>query len=151
MKAVITFLVLIAFAASTCAAERPDKKLAIEYLKASLFEQIIEASIEAYSRQLFNDVPKEDRAFFEKMMRDTMGWEATKDDLANLVIGLYTKDELKAFLAFAKTRHGASFNAKSVRFSDEFSALLANNIQRFLQQCPLPVPNASVKPNATQE
>lgn len=149
MKTVVTFLISIAFAVNAYAAESADKKLAIEYLKVSQFEQIIDASIEAYSRQLLGNVPKDNRVFFEKMMRDTMGWEAIKDDLANLVIGTYSKGELKAYLGFAKTPLGATFNAKTVRFTDEFSVLLANNLQKFIKQVP-PSPNSTVNPAAAQ-
>ncbi len=150
MKIVVVFLISIAFVVNAYAAEPADKKLAIEYLQVSQFEQIIDASIEAYSRQLFGNVPKEDRVFFGKMMRDTMGWEAIKDDLANLVIATYSKGELKAYLAFVKTPLGATFNAKSVRFSDEMTLLVANNLQKFIKEVPLPPSKSTVNPNTAQ-
>lgn len=150
MKTVVTFLLSIVFAVNAYAAEPADKKLAMEYLKVSQFEQMIDATIEAYSRQLLGNVPKENRVFFEKMMRDTMGWEVIKDDLANLVISTYSKGELKAYLGFAKTPLGAAFNAKSVRFSDEMTVLVANNLQKFINQAPLPVPNPTANPAAAQ-
>lgn len=150
MKTVVAFLISIAFAVNAYAAEPADKKLAIEYLKVSQFEQIIDASIEVYSRQLLGNVSKENRVFFEKMMRDTMGWEAIKDDLANLVIGTYSKSELKAYLAFARTPLGRTFNAKSVRFSDELTLLVANNLQKFIKEVPLPPPSPTVNPATAQ-
>lgn len=141
MKSLVTYLTLIVVSISALAAERTDTKLAMEYLEVSQFEQVTDASIEAYSRQFFKDVPAKDRESFEKIMRDTMGWEAVKHDLAALVASMYSRDELKAFLAFARTRHGASFNAKSTRFSDAYALLLARNLQRVIEQCPLPSPN----------
>ena len=147
MKKIVIFLLSIAFALNAYAGEPADKKLAIEFLQVSQFEQVIEASIGAYSRQLLGSAPNENRIVFEKNMRDMMGWEATKDDLANLVIGLYSKGELEAYLAFVKTPLGASFNAKNVQFSDDFSVLLANNIQKFIQQVPVPMPSPAGHPN----
>ena len=51
MKAVTTFLLLVILSFGAHAADRPDRKLAIEYLKVSRFEQIINASLDTYSQQ----------------------------------------------------------------------------------------------------
>ena len=150
MKLRVTLLSLIALSASAVGSEPADKKLAMEYLEVSRFEQITDASIEAYSGQLFKNLPANERVSFEKIMRDTMGWAVVKQDLAILVTQMYTKDELKAFVTFAKSRHGASFNAKSVKFSDAYSALLARNLQRVMEQLPSPQPNPVVNTDAPQ-
>lgn len=141
MKVLVTFLTLAAFSLGAFAAEPPDKRLALEFLKVSQFEQVIETSIQAYGHHLPKDFPAESRADFEKVMRGLMGWEVIKDDLANIVIGLYTKEELKAFLAFAKTHHGASYNAKTIRFSNEFSTLLSSKLQKLTANAPTTPPN----------
>ena len=50
MKTVVTFLLSIVFAVNAYAAEPADKKLAMEYLKVSQFEQMIDATIVAVPR-----------------------------------------------------------------------------------------------------
>ena len=150
MKAVITFLALITIAFGTLAAEKPDKQLAMEYLEASQLEQAINASIDAYSRELLTRVPPESRARFEGVMQETMGWDATKSQIADLVVSMYTKDELKAYIAFSKTKLGRSFNEKTATFSDKMSALLATNIQRLLERNIVPSASSDTSPRSAQ-
>ena len=123
MKSVtaLFFLITVSFAAQ--AADRPDRKLAIEYLKVSRVEQVINSSLDAYSQYLFKNVPDTDRVKLDKMLREVMGWDATKDQLADLVADVYTKAELKASIAFMKTPLGASATAKTDMFSTRFAGL----------------------------
>ena len=136
MKAVTTFLLLVILSLGAHAADRPDRKLAIEYLKVSRFEQIINTSLDTYSQQIFKNIPDADRAQLDKMMREVMDWDATKDQLADLVADIYTKAELKASIAFMKTPLGASATAKSDAFSTKFSTLLSQNLLKFIREHP---------------
>jgi hypothetical protein len=69
-----------------------------------------------------------------------MGWDAIKDQLADLVVNLYTREELKAAIAFEKSRLGASITAKNELFAKQFADLLSQNMQRFAK-------NNSPQPN----
>lgn len=149
MKIVTTFLLLIMVSFGAHASDRPDRKLAIEYLKVSRFEQMINTSLDTYSQQMFKNLPDADRVKLDKMMRDVMGWEATKNQLADLVSDVYTKAELKASIAFMKTPLGASATAKSDTFSTKFSTLLSQNLLKFIREHPVQ-PNPAVNPDAAQ-
>ncbi len=149
MRAIGAFFLLIAFSLSAAGNELVDKKLAIEYLKISRFEQIIDATVDTYNQQLFKNLPAADREKAAEFMRETVGWEAVKDQLSELVINTYTKAELKAAIAFMKTPLGASYTVKSDAFSTRFATLLSNNFQKFLREHPIQ-PNPAVNPDAAQ-
>lgn len=134
MKSLVTFLAFLTIAVGASADEKPNRQLAIEYLEAAQFEQVINASTEAYSRQLLARFPANERAQLDKMITETVGWAATKNQIADLVINTYTTAELKSYIAFSKTAAGRSYNQKSVDFSDKFSVVLAHNMQRFIEQ-----------------
>jgi hypothetical protein len=149
MKAITAFLFLVILSFGAHAADRPDRKLAIEYLKVSRIEQIINSSLDTYSQQIFKNTPEADRAQLDKMMREVIGWEATKDQLADIVSDIYTKAELKASIAFMKTPLGASATAKGDAFSAQFAALLSQNLLKFIREHPVQ-PNPAVNSNAAQ-
>jgi hypothetical protein len=111
------------------------------------YEQVINSSLDAYSQQMFKSLPDADRVQIDKMMREVMGWEVTKNQLADLVANVYTTAELKASIAFMKTPLGASATAKSDEFSTQFAALLSQNFLKFVREHPVQ-PNQTVNPNA---
>jgi len=149
MKTVTTFLLLVILSFGAQASDRPDGKLAIEYLKVSRFEQIINTSLDTYSQQMFKNLPDVDRVSLDKMMRDVIGWEATKEQLADIVANVFTKAELEASIAFMKTPLGASATAKSDAFSTEFSTLLSQNLLKFMREHPVP-PISAVNPDVAR-
>lgn len=114
--------------------EGPDKALAIEYLQVSNLEQAIKTANDTYSLQLYGDMPDAERLQLKKSMQEAMGWEAIKDQLADLVVKLYTREELLAAIAFEKSHVGASINAKNEQFSKQFAELLSQNMQRLVQK-----------------
>ena len=144
MKAIVTFFVLLALSFSAFGNELADKQLTIQYLKISRMEQSIDIVLDTYSQQLFQGIPQENRIEMDKLMRQVMGWDAIKDQLADIVNGLYTKAELKAAIAFMKTPLGASYTAKSDPFSAQFTTLISHNLQKFMQENPVQ-PNPAVK------
>ena len=149
MKPVMTFLFLFMLSFGAHAADRADTTLAIEYLKVARVEQIINSSMDSYSQQLFKNIPDADRVQMDKMMREVMGWEAIKGQLATLVADVYTKAELKASIAFMKTPLGASATAKSEAFSTQFSALISQKFLKFIREHPIQR-NQAVNPDAPQ-
>jgi len=118
-------------------------------LKVSRIEQIINTSLDTYSQQIFENIPDAERAQLDKIMREAIGWDATKNQLADLVADVYTKAELKASIAFMKTPLGASATAKSDAFSTKFSTLLSQNILKFIDEHPVQ-PNPAVNSDAAQ-
>ena len=125
------FLMLVAFlgAAIPCFALAGDKDRAIEYLKLSRIDEAIAESINTYDAQLFANAPAAERAKLRALLETTMGWEAIRDRLAEIVTQVYTPQELDASIAFMKTPLGASATAKSGEFSRQFAGLLAANLQ----------------------
>jgi hypothetical protein len=140
MKNIAAILIFITFAVAgignAIGKEMTNRELALEYLKLSKFEQTINASIDAYSLQLSEHLPEADKEQFKKSMQDVMGWEAIKDQLAELVVKLYTREELKAAIAFEKSRLGASITAKNELFARQFAELLSQNMQRLSKKDP---------------
>ena len=149
MKLVSLLIACLMLSVNAFASERPNKKLAIEYLEIARFEQITNTTIDTYSRDLFKEMPKEDQAKFNKLLNDIVGWEATKNQLAEIVLKVYTKQELTAAIAYMKSKLGASMTAKSEEFSNLYSAGIANNFKKFIQEHPIP-PNPAVNPEATR-
>lgn len=137
MKQIAAILIFMAFAlhgiVDASGEEISDKALAIEYLQASKLEQAINVSIDTYSLQLSEQLPEADKQQFKKSMQAVMGWDAIKDQLADLVVNLYSRDELKAAIAFENSRLGASIAAKNEQFSKQFAELLSQNMQKFAQ------------------
>ena len=149
MKRIAAILVFMTFTLSgignAIGQERTNRELALEYLKMSKFEQTVNASIDAYSLQLSEHLPEADKLQFKKSMQEVMGWDAIKDQLADLVVNLYTREELEAAIAFEKSRLGASINAKNGQFAKQFAALLSQNMQRFAQNNDSHQPGSAVE------
>ena len=138
MKKLITAFIIALVSSNVYAAEVIDKNLAIEYLKLSKTDEIINASIQEYETQLFANAKPEDKATLRKMMEDSMGWEAVKDQLVEVVINVYTKEEIVAYIEFMKSPLGASATAKSGEFSKQFTMAVSTNLQKVLAQCCAP-------------
>lgn len=143
MRRIAVIFILLAFSSNGIGEEISDKALAIEYLQVSRLEPGINAMIDTYSLQLYGNMPEAERQQPKKFMQDVMGWDAIKDQLADLVVKLYTREELNAAIAFEKSRLGASISAKNEQFSKQFTELLSQNMQRFARNNSLsPAPAA---------
>jgi hypothetical protein len=149
MKFVAAFICFLAISFAAKAADKPDRELAIQYLEASRFEEIINTSLDSYGQQLFKNLPNADRMQIDKMLKETMGWDATKNQLADLVAKIYTADELKAYIAFVKTPLGASGAAKSNEFSAQFATMLSQNFLKFIREHPIQE-NQATNPRAAR-
>ena len=128
-------LVLVMCCINVYAAEKVDKNLAIEYMKISKYEDIINASIQQYETQLSSKAKPENKTKFHELMVSTMGWDATKDQLATIIINLYTKEEIDASIAFMKSPAGASATAKNEEFSKQFAGVVSTNLQKMMSNC----------------
>jgi hypothetical protein len=143
MRRIAVILLFLVFSTNGIGEELSDKELAIEYLQVSRLEPGVNAMIDAYSLQLYGNMPEAERQQLKKFMQDVMGWDAIKDQLADLVDKLYTREELNAAIAFEKSRLGASISAKNEQFSRQFTELLSQNMQRFARSNSLsPAPSA---------
>jgi hypothetical protein len=110
-----------------------DKALAIQYLQISKFEQATNTAIDTYSLQLSGHISETERPKLKHYMQAVFGWDAIKDQLADLVVKLYTREELQAAIAFEQSRLGSSITAKNEQFSKQFAVLLSQSMQRFAQ------------------
>jgi hypothetical protein len=132
----IAILLSFLLTTTSVAADDSHRKLAIEYLTLTKMEDILNASIKEYDDdQLFKNAPQEERKEFQTMLENSLGWDATKSQLTDLVVNLYTKEELKAYIAFIKTPVGKSYNDKNPEFSKRYTTLVSANFQRALKEC----------------
>lgn len=132
MKKITLMLALVLLSFNTYAVEKVDKNLALQYLKMSRYEEITNASIQQYETQLFSEAKPENKARIHDMLVGSIGWDATKDQLANIVMNLYTKEEIIASIAFMKSPAGASATAKSEEFSKQYTDAVFGNLQKLL-------------------
>ena len=117
--------------AGVVADDKVSKDLALEYLELSKIEQVINTSISHMESRMFPDGNKK----FHAMMEQAIGWDATKDQLVNLVVSIYTKEEIESSIAYMKSPIGASATEKSEEFSQQFSLLISKNMQEFIKSC----------------
>jgi len=117
------------------AADNTEQQLALEYLTLTNMEGVLNASIKEYDEQLFKNAPQSEREKLHSMLENSIGWNATKDQLSELVANLYTKEELKAYISFVKTPAGKSFNDKNSEFSKRYTTFASENLQRALKEC----------------
>jgi hypothetical protein len=134
MKKMLIVFVSIILNCSAFAEERVSKNLAMEYLRTSKIEDVINASIAQYEIQLFGKASPEQKENFHNIMVKTIGWDATKDQLAELVIQIYTREEIEASIEFMKSPNGASATAKNEEFSRQFASMLSKNVQMAISQ-----------------
>lgn len=135
MKKIALIIFSIFLSCSIFAAEKVSKELAMEYLKTARIENVINTSRMQYEVQLFGKAKPEEKEIFHKIMVDVMGWEATKDQLAGLVMQVYTKEEIEASIAYMKSPLGASAIAKNEEFSKQFANILSENLKKVISQC----------------
>ncbi len=137
LKTIAAIAVLGTLSSISSASEDTERALAVKYLQVSRTEEILNSSIQEYETSMVKgDATPEQRAKVHELLESTMGWKAVEGQLADLVMQTYTKDELKASIAFMNTPAGASFTAKGGDFSKGFSAILAGNLQRAIKQRP---------------
>lgn len=134
MKYAAIFLSFL-IASPLMAADNPERQLALQYLTLTNMEGVINASINEYDEQLFKNAPQSERTKLRTMLESSIGWNATKNQLADLVANLYTKEELKAYISFIKTPAGKSFNDKNSEFSKRYTTFASENLQRLLKEC----------------
>jgi hypothetical protein len=128
----VSLLVISLFFSFVAIADnKVSRSLAIEYLELSKIEQVINTTISQTEAQIF---PGGDKGF-NNMMVEAMGWDATKDQLINIIITIYTKEEIEASISFMKSPVGASATAKSEEFSKQFAILISTNMQEIMKKC----------------
>ncbi len=143
MARIAAIILLMGFSAFCAGEELSDKALALEYLHVSKFEQAVDTAIDTYSLRLSGNMPDEEKIKFKKFMQDVMGWNAVKDQVAELVVRLYTREELQAAITFDKSPLGASITSKNELFSKQYAELLSHNMHQFaMQNTPQPHPAA---------
>ena len=129
MKRLYIVLTALLISNATFAFEtsKPDKKLVAEYLVAAKFEDAANATLAAIVERLPKNTPPEQLAALKNALNKTIGWDATKDQLADLVTNTYTKQELEAYIQFSKTPAGITYSEKITPFSKGFSEIVIQN------------------------
>jgi len=118
-----------------CLGATPDARaLAIEYLTLSHVEDALNESLRGYEEQLLPGLPAAEQAKLRNLLESTVSWQATKNELIDVVTGLYTVQELEASIAFMKTPLGASATSKSGEFSRRFSGIVVQKFQVAVQR-----------------
>ena len=117
------------------AADPDQRQLALDYLTTSRVEDLINSSMNEYDEQLFKDATPEKRAEFRKFLKDAIGWDALKEQLIDLVLTLYTKEELEASIAYMRSPAGASMTAKGPEFSKRYASIGLSNLQKVIKDC----------------
>lgn len=135
MKYFFAALCVLLMSSSAVAQQRPDRAMAIEYLKLSKVEDVTKETIKGFDEKMLKNLPPDDRNQMKDLLAQTMGWSVIKDDLVTLVMNVYTKDEINASIKFMKTPAGASAMAKSGEFSRQFSELLSGKMEAALKKC----------------
>lgn len=146
MKNAFMLLGCLVFSANLCAQDMPDKALAIEYLQASRFEQVTKSTIDSYSQSLVTGASQEQQDNIRRLLNGVMGWEAQKDQLAEVVMRVYTRQELDAAIAYLRSPLGASMAGKVDEFSKLYAAQMAVNFQKFMREH-TPAPSPAPKPD----
>lgn len=134
MTRIVVILMLLSVSQSSFGEQVSDKELAIEYLQVSRFEQAVDTAVDTYSLRLSGTMPEEERIKYKQFMQDVMGWNAIKERLADLVVRLYTREELHAAIAFHKSPVGISIASKNEQFSKQFAELLSYNMHHFARK-----------------
>lgn len=114
-------------------AAQADQALALRYLEASKFEEILNTSIaEQQTGWIADAVSAKEREQLGRLFESVMGWNANKDRLAALVIQMYTREEIEAYLAYLGTPAGASMAAKSAEFTRLWTSVVNENFKKVL-------------------
>ena len=126
-KIVMLSMLLLSINTYAFETNKPSKQLVMEYLTVSEFQKVADSVAANSIAQIPNDTRPEQRALTIKMIKRTLSWDATKDQVAELVANTYTKQELEAYISFAKSPAGVTFSGKTVGFTNGLSSIFRNN------------------------
>ncbi len=133
MKYIVIFLSIF-ISTSLMAADNTDQQLALEYATLTKMEDMVNTSLKE-TEQMLKNAPESEREKIHKILENSIGWNAIKSQLIELIVNLYTKEELTAYISFIKTPAGRSFNDKNTEFAKRYSAFLSENTQRAFKEC----------------
>lgn len=146
MKLMTATLCLCVLCSGALASDKPDRKLALEYLQAARMEQTMNSSIDAMVSSMYPNANEKEKGEFRAIIEQTVGWEASKEQLLAITTEVYTKQELKAAITFMKSKAGASMTAKNETFSKLYAEQMAANLQKFISSY---APPAAAAPAST--
>ena len=148
MKISAMFLTLaVAFAAFAATAEEPEKapKLEQKMLAWALLEaegapQMMEQTLQSTLATQMKESPElaPFRKAFESYLRNTISYEAQKEDLAAIYLAVYTPDDIRELIRFYQTplgRKKAAAGAKiAVAATEMTQRKMRENMPQFLSQ-----------------
>lgn len=115
MKRTLATLILLLAASGALASDPAQDKLVAEYIEATRAKQVIGAEIAGSIQQYTTNVSPEQKSEMERYFHNAIGWNVIRNDYTALVQRTYSKQELKASLAFMKTPIGTSIGQKILR------------------------------------
>lgn len=135
MKYVIGCFLAFFISFQAGAQERPDRALAIEYLTLSKMKEVTDETINSFDKNFLKNLPQKDREEVRNLMTQTMGWDVIKDEITDLVITIYTREELDAAVKFMKTPLGASALEKGTEFTKRYTEVVSKKLEGTLKKC----------------
>lgn len=133
-KIVILSMLLLPMTSFAFETNKPSKQLVEEYLTVSEYQQISDSVANDSIAQIPKDLRPEQRAMATMIVKKTMSWNATKDQVAELVANTYTKQELEAYIEFAKSPAGVTYSEKSIAVTKGLSSIYQNNNIKLMKE-----------------
>ena len=135
MKKIIFFSALLfSMTVSAFETSKPSKQLVMAYIVTAKYEDITNATISEYEANLSPDLTQEQRTTIQNVFNKTMSWSAIKDQLVDLISQTYTKEELEAYILFAKSPAGITFSNKSTAFTKDYANIVIQNQIKLTQE-----------------
>jgi len=130
----VLFLSLVV-AGCSFGSHKSSEELATEYLTLAGYQGIINSTISGYEAQLSQTLKHEDKAKMHQILVDSMGWDATKKQLVEIVASTYSVEELEAGINYMNSPIGKSTIAKNDVFTKKYTELVGNNLKKALAKC----------------
>lgn len=138
MKLTIATLCFCMLAGNALAEDKADRQLVLDYFKVARMEQTMNTSVDAMVASMLPNAGEQDKRALKDMVNATVGWEAAREQLIAIASEIYTRQELKAAIAYMKTKPGASMIAKNETFAKLYAEQMAANLQKLLESSPAP-------------
>jgi hypothetical protein len=115
------------FCSTLAVADEASKRKLVDQLMASSgFQEGIEGQIDAYMEMIPSGSSESAKKRWRDLANKTMGWDAIKDGLADLISKTYTEAELSAELHYLESPEGKSAKSKVRQFEHDYALLLAD-------------------------
>jgi len=154
---ILTLAVAFAAFAATAAEPQPgpkleDKMLAWSLLEAEGVPQMMEQTLQSTLATQMKESPElaPFRKAFESYLRDTISYEAQKEDLARIYLAVYTPDDIRELIRFYQTPIGrkkaAAASKIAVAAAEMTQKKMRDNMPQFMLQMQQGIENMQEAP-----